>query len=43
MKYEDDANREARIQHEQLEMDTLRDKLHDEDMEKGIQWKRTTH
>jgi len=40
MKYESDSEREARIQHEQREMDTLRDQLHDEDTEKGLQWKR---
>ena len=37
-KYESDADREARIAQEELEMDELRDKLHDEDIEAGRQW-----
>jgi len=40
MKYESDSDREARIQHEQSEMDELRAELHDEDVEKGLQWTR---
>ena len=41
MKYESDSDREARIAHEQREMDVLRDRMHDEDIEKGIRWSRT--
>ena len=40
MKYESDSDREARIAHEQREMDVLRDRMHDEDVEAGLQWKR---
>ena len=40
MKYESDSDREARIAQEQQqgEMNLLRDQMHDEDVEKGLQW-----
>ncbi len=41
MKYESDANRDARIQRERCEMDELRAELHDEDIEKGMTWPKT--
>ena len=43
MKYESDSDREARIAQEeqQGEMDTLRDNMHDEDIERGVRWPQT--
>ena len=43
MKYESDSDREARIAQEeqQGEMDVLRDKFHDEDIERGVTWPQT--
>jgi len=40
MKYESDSDREARIAQEQQqgEMNLLRDQMHAEDVEKGLQW-----